>query len=461
MGSRDMGEAAPRWSERPVRAGLVLVVLLFVFSLAVPAAAAFSLPGRRPAPAAEPTLSSGPSRLQEVAPPLAVQQLQEALDGRRPQLEILSPADGALLPEGPWTLRLQVEDWPLVDAGPLGLGPHLVVQLDGDPPLPLVSTSATMRPLEPGSHRLTVYAARPWGEAVKSPGAQRQIRLQRATANPHSLPAPGSPQLIAVSPRGRQASTPLLLDWLLLDAPLQNLRSGDASWRLRVSVDGDTFLVDQQTPLWLEGWRPGSNAILLELLDGLGEPLQPPFNSLAGEVILEPDGPSPRWQGGRLEPAELASLLGEAPPPTPSEPALEANRSAVLGSGPGLETASEPAPESDLEAAPGSGSEPGLDALPQAGIEAGLDADLRPSLDPDAGTGTVSGPEPAVEQDHEQAELPPSQEVFLSSQAEGPEEQASLPGRTTSAEEPTPVSPAPEKAGLPDAAASPGGDLAS
>lgn len=145
----------------------------------------------------------GRSSQQEVAPPLAVQQLQEALDGRRPQLEILSPADGALLPAGPWTLRLKVEDWPLVDAGPLGLGPHVVVQLDGDP-LTLTDTSTTMRPLEPGSHRLTVFAARPWGEAVKGPGAQRQIRLHRVAANPLSQPAPGSPQLIAVSPRGRR-----------------------------------------------------------------------------------------------------------------------------------------------------------------------------------------------------------------------------------------------------------------
>ncbi len=321
-------------SERPGTAGrgagrsscwaaLLSAVLLLVLTLAPPAALAFRLPGRRPPAPAAPPLAPGRSSQQEVAPPLAVQQLQEALEGRRPRLEILSPADGALLPAGPWTLRLQVEDWPLVDAGPLGLGPHVVVQLDGDPPLPLTGSTTTMRPLEPGSHRLTVYAARPWGEAVKTPGAQRQIRLHRVAANALSQPAPGSPQLIAVSPRGTAASTPLLLDWLLLEAPLQNLRSGDASWRLRVSINGDSFLVDQQTPLWLEGWRSGSNAIQLDLLDGLGEPLNPPFNSLVAEVTLQSGAEAPRWQGGRLEPAELASLLGEAPAPGEPEPEPE------------------------------------------------------------------------------------------------------------------------------------------
>ncbi|MCT0206175.1 hypothetical protein [Synechococcus sp. CS-1332] len=327
-------------------AALLTAVLLLVLTLAPPAALAFTLPGRRPPSPAAPPQLQGRSSQQEVAPPLAVQQLQEALDGRRPQLGILSPADGALLPAGPWTLRLQVEDWPLVDAGPLGLGPHVVVQLDGDPPLPLTGTTTTMRPLEPGSHRLTVYAARPWGEAVKGPGAQRQIRLHRVAANPLSQPAPGSPQLIAVSPRGTAASTPLLLDWLLLEAPLQNLRSGDASWRLRVSLNGDSFLVDQQTPLWLEGWRMGSNAIQLDLLDGLGEPLNPPFNSLVSEVTLQPGAEAPRWQGGRLEPTELAILLGEAPPPSAPEPdpepesIPEAEAEALM--------AAEPDPEAEL-----------------------------------------------------------------------------------------------------------------
>lgn len=354
MGDRGEGRgAAARAVGRYFcRAGLLAAALLLMLTLAPPAALAFSLPGRRsPAQDVSP-LAVGRSSQQEVAPPLAVQQLQEALEGRRPRVEIVSPADGALLPAGPWTLQLRVEDWPLVDAGPLGLGPHVVVQLDGDPPLPLTGTTTTMRPLEPGSHRLAVYAARPWGEAVKSPGAQRQIRLHRVAANPLSQPAPGSPQLIAVSPRGTAAGTPLLLDWLLLEAPLQNLRSGDASWRLRVSINGDSFLVDQQTPLWLEGWRKGSNAVQLDLLDGLGEPLNAPFNSLVAEVTVEPGAEAPRWLGGRLEPAELASLLGEAPPPAAPEPDPD----------PQPDPEPTPEPESEPEAAHGQDLEPAADA---------------------------------------------------------------------------------------------------
>ncbi len=382
MGDRGEGRGAVgRAVHRHIcRVGLLAAALLLVFTLAPPEALAFSLPGRRTSAAAPAAPALGHSSQQEVAPPLAVQQLQEALDGRRPRVEILSPADGALLPAGPWTLRLRVEDWPLVDAGPLGLGPHLVVQLDGDDPLPLTATSTTMRPLEPGSHRLTVYAARPWGEAVKGPGAQRQIRLHRVAANPLGQPAPGSPQLIAVSPRGTAAGTPLMLDWLLLEAPLQNLRSGDASWRLRVSINGDSFLVDRQTPLWLEGWRTGSNALQLDLLDGLGEPLNPPFNSLVAEVILEPGGDPPRWQQGRLTDSELAILLGEAPPPAAPEPAAE----------PAAEPAPEPAPD------------PEPDPDPEQATAADADGTLETApppepLPPPAMADRTAGPEPPTQ----------------------------------------------------------------
>ena len=289
---------------------LVLAVVLLPTSAPTGSALAWTLPGRTPAPSAP---APSTPRNQEVAPPAAVQQLGAALAERQPRITILEPADGGLLPEGPWTLRLQVDDWPLVDAGRLGLGPHLLVQLDDDLPTPLVSTSVAMPALSPGSHRLTVMAARPWGEVVKRPGAFQQIRLHRVSPNALALPAPGSPQLLPVSPLGRSASEPVLLDWLLIDAPLQNLRADDARWRLRVTINGDSFLVDQQTPLWLKGWKSGSNAVLLELVDGRGEPLNPPFNSLVREVVLQPGANRPAWMGERLSDADLAQLLGQTP----------------------------------------------------------------------------------------------------------------------------------------------------
>jgi hypothetical protein len=302
---------------------------VLLFCLVVLLTGGWSL--RPPSPSAAPALapSTPAGALQEVAPPLPVQQLLERLGEHQPQLRILSPKNEAVLPAGPWELQLALDDWPLVEAGELGIGPHLVVQVDDQAPLRLVaaatkgggtaSLQVPMAGLSPGSHRLNVYAARPWGEAVKSAGGFRQIRLHRVAPNPLQLPAPGSAQLISSIPADLLTAEPVPIDWLLVDAPLQQLRAGDRHWLLRITVNGESFLVDRQTTLWLKGLRPGSNAVQLDLLDGLGEPLNPPFNSLVQEVVLSAGGTS-RWQQGRLTDGELDQLLGRAQAPSAEEP---------------------------------------------------------------------------------------------------------------------------------------------
>ena len=323
------GRQGRQWLARALGLALLLQVLIAPCRAE---ALSWRLPGKGAAPASPPAGEHGKRHLREVPPPPWVQQARLALEDRDPTVRILSPADGDLLPDGPWTLQLPVGDWPLVDGGPLGLGPHLVVQLDGEEPRPTVDTSVVMPPLSPGSHLLTVYAAKPWGEAHKSPLALRQIRIHRLAPNPATLPAPGTPRLIPVSPAGPAGDPPLLVDWLQIDTPLQGLRGDASSWRLRLTVNGESVLLDQQTPLWLQGWRPGSNALMLELLDGRGEPLNPPFNSLLREVIVPAAGPSgsARGRAGPLTDLELAVLLGDQPvsalaPASPEEPPVSPN----------------------------------------------------------------------------------------------------------------------------------------
>ena len=376
-GGTRINRGHPDWGlRRPgpaALAALLAFVLLISAWLGFPLSVhAWTLPGRsaRSSPIVAPSSLKG---LQEVAPPAAVQQLAEALGPRQPRITILEPRDGALLPDAPWTLRLDLEDWPLVDAGSLGLGSHLMVQLDEGLPQPLLETTASMPPLSPGSHRFTVYAVRPWGEVVKAPGAFRQIKLHRVAANPLALPAEGSPQLLAVSPWQAIAGEPVLLDWLLIDAPLQNLRADDARWRLRVTVNGDSFLVNQQTPLWLKGWKWGSNAVLLELVDGRGEPLNPPFNSVVREVRLDPGSPRPPWLGPRLDGPALARLLGELPSAEPEAPSIHP---------PSLNSVAVPAPLPEPE-----------QSIPSRAQESPGPVRIAPDLDQDPGSSGQASPE--------------------------------------------------------------------
>ena len=362
----------PALPSRPLRWRQRLLAVLLVAALMLLAGCNRVAASRSSSPAPAPLPVQGPSgRLQEVAPPAAVQQIQAALAERQPQVSIQIPRDGSDLPAGPVKLQVQVRDWPLVDAGVLGLGPHLVVQVDDLAPQRLTTSrsgqfptrlDAELPPLGPGSHRLTAYAAKPWGEVVKSPGAWDQVRVNRVAANPLATPQLGTPQLIGVGTADLAGREPVLLDWLLIDAPLQGLRDNDGSWRLRVTVNGDSFLVDQNSPLWLKGWHSGSNSVLMELVDGRGAPLNPPFNTLVSEVTINSSSPTPSWQRGHLNASELAQLLGEepatlaAPEPEP-EPVPEAPVEAIeISPTPASEPQSPPEPEASPE--PESPAEP-------------------------------------------------------------------------------------------------------
>ena len=362
----------PALPSRPLRWRQRLLAVLLVAALMLLAGCNQVGTSRSSGPAPAPLPVQGPSgRLQEVAPPAAVQQIQAALAERQPQVSIQIPRDGSDLPGGPVKLQVQIRDWPLVDAGVLGLGPHLVVQVDDLAPQRLTTSrsgqfptrlDAELPPLGPGSHRLTAYAAKPWGEVVKSPGAWDQVRVNRVAANPLATPQLGTPQLIGVSTADLVGREPVLLDWLLIDAPLQGLRDNDGSWRLRVTVNGDSFLVDQNSPLWLKGWHSGSNSVLMELVDGRGAPLNPPFNTLVSEVTINSSSPTPSWQRGHLNASELAQLLGEepatlaAPEPEP-EPVPEAPVEAIeISPTPASEPQSPPEPEASPE--PESPAEP-------------------------------------------------------------------------------------------------------
>jgi hypothetical protein len=165
-------------------------------------------------------------------------------------------------------------------------------------------------------------------------------------ANPLANPQLGTPQLVAVSPADLTGREPVLLDWLLIDAPLQGLRDNDGSWRLRVTVNGDSFLVDQNAPLWLKGWHNGSNSVLLELVDGQGASLNPPFNTMVREVLIDSSTPTPSWQRGHLGASELAQLLGEAPatPEPEPDPTTEPQSPAGQVSSPAQESLAESDP---------------------------------------------------------------------------------------------------------------------
>ena len=303
-----------------------LQTLLALWIMVVPAATAQAWPwgadssgdGERSAEII--SVSSPSGRLQEVSPPGAVQQLQAALSSHTPRLELIKPSDGALLKTGEVQVTLRIQDWPLAEDPQLGLGAHVALQIDDDPPLRFGHAEndrlqITLPGLSPGSHRFTAYAAMPWGEAVKSQGASLQWRLDLLQQLSGTQPNQDAPWLAMVSPSDLSNGDPLLIDWLIWNAPLQNLREGDGRWRLRISVNGDSFLVDRQEALWLKASGNGNGSVQMELLDGLGDPITPVFNNQLRATAARP-GLRPIWMQSKLSDEQMARLLGVAIPET-------------------------------------------------------------------------------------------------------------------------------------------------
>ena len=271
----------------------------------------------------KPLPSSAPSgKIQEVAPPGAVQQLRQELQRHHPSLRLVDPSNDSVVSTQVLELSFEITDWPLSSDPELGLGPHIAIQIDDRSPLRLSDSNGnrlTVRidDLEAGSHRFSAWAAYPWGEAVQSPGASIQGRVHLWQKLPGTQPDHDAPWLTPVPPAGEQGLQPLLVDWLLWNAPLQNLREGDGRWRLRISIDGDSFLVDHQEALWLKGSNGGSSHdIQMELLNGLGEPITPVFNNQLVH-LKAPSGPKPGWMRSRLNESQLARLSGSPEPEMP------------------------------------------------------------------------------------------------------------------------------------------------
>lgn len=335
-----------------------LMAILLITGMPVAGLALPTWPLRGDVNKQTPLESKPPSgRLQEVAPPGAVQQLREKLQRYQPNLRLVTPTDDSVINADTVELILDVKNWPISRDDQLGLGPHVVVQIDNQPPRQLHELEANrvsvrLNDLAPGSHRFSAWAAYPWGEAVKTPGANLQGRFHLWQRMEGTQPGSNAPWLVPVTNSADPALQPLLLDWLIWNAPLQNLRDGDGRWRLRLSVDGDSFLVDHQEALWLKGNSSSrGNLVQMELLNGVGEPITPEFNNR----LIHQSGQratSPTWLKAHLTEEELTRLSG-APriPSADLEPEAKPVSSAkAVSESPNGDDAK---PDSDIEPTPG------------------------------------------------------------------------------------------------------------
>jgi hypothetical protein len=331
------------WRRQPVR-WLLIVFFVAVIGLGL---VSCSQPGTPTLPGRPKT----PSRLSEVAPPALIQELRKALDKYQPQVTIVSPRSDEVVQDTTVSVQLRVNDLRLFKDDTLGLGPHLHFILDNQPYEAIydVSKPILLEDLTPGTHTIRVFASRPWHESFKNEGAYAQTTFHIFAKTPENNPQANQPLLTYSRPKGSYGAEPVMLDFYLTNAPLHLVAQEKADddihdWKIRCTVNGESFTFDRWEPIYLKGFKPGRNWVQLELLDEQGNSYANAFNNTVRLIDYQPGGTDAlsKLTRGELDLTEAMYIVDSNYVPPAPEPEPQ----------PELAPELEPEPELSLPAEP-------------------------------------------------------------------------------------------------------------
>jgi hypothetical protein len=234
-------------------------------------------------------------KLSESAPPQIIQELNQSLRQFTPEVAILSPSPEEILSDNKVEVKLKVKNYSLFKDEQLGMGPHLNLIVDNQPYQTIydLNSPIILENLAPGTHSLRVFAVRPWQESFKNPGAYVQTTFHILTKTNDNNPNPNLPLLTYNSPTGKYGAEPILLDFYLTNAPLhliaqENPNDEIEDWHIRVTVNGESFLIEQWQSIYLQGFEKGNNWVQLELIDEDGNNIENAFNNTVRLVTYDP-----------------------------------------------------------------------------------------------------------------------------------------------------------------------------
>ncbi len=190
--------------------------------------------------------------------------------------------------------------------------------------------------LSPGTHTLRVFASRPWHESFKNEGAYAETTFHVFTKTDDNNPDPKLPLLTLLTysrPQSSYGAEPILLDFYLTNAPLhlvekENANDGFSDWRIRVTINGESFIFDRWQAVYLKGFQTGKNWVKLEFLDNQGNPLKNTFNTTVRLIDFQPKSKDTlsKIVRGELTADEVRPIVDPnyrlAPKPTPT-PSVE------------------------------------------------------------------------------------------------------------------------------------------
>ncbi len=364
-------------------------LIAFVLVLSVTSCAEKAVT-QEPSGSLQPKTEISTKQFSEVAPPTVIQELRNYTDLYRPQVSIISPQADEILQDNTVTVRFQVKDLPIYKDPKFNLGPHLEVILDNQPEIAVydLNQPLVLSDLPPGTHTLRVFASRPWQESYKNEGAYTQTTFHIFTKSDNNNPDPALPLLTYNSPDGNYGAEPILLDFYLTNAPLHLLAKDNpdnpfADWRIRCTINGESFILDRWQAVYLKGFKPGKNWVKLEFLDSQGNTVKNEFNSTVRLITYEPKTKDTLAQifRGQLSADQVRTIVDpnytvKTPTAEPTPEILPEQEKLVVPEleptptpTPTVETTPEPQPQQEKQPVPKTQPTPTVESTPEIAPE--------------------------------------------------------------------------------------------
>ena len=228
---------------------------------------------------------------EEAPAPITLSKVSGSPEYADASLAMVSPGDSPL-DTGAVSFNFTVENYELGaqtgDAGSKGLansgkGQHIHLIVDNGP-YSAHYESQFNKNLEEGNHVLLAFLSRSYHESVKNPNAF--VVKQVTVGNPAETAEVDfeAPHMFYSRPKGAYSGDDtknLLLDFYLLNVNL----SADG-YKVRATINGEEFMIDEWAPHQIEGLPLGEVIVKLELIDAEGNNVPGPFNTVERTVTL-------------------------------------------------------------------------------------------------------------------------------------------------------------------------------
>lgn len=182
-----------------------------------------------------------------------------------------------------YELGTQTEDAATRGIANSGKGQHIHFIVDNGPYSAHYEPTFT-KEMEAGNYVILAFLSRSYHESVKNENAYfvQNVTVGEVEKEEADLSAP---HLFYSRPKGSYKGADT--EKLMLDFYLLNTTISPEGNKVKATINGNEFLIDEWAPHYIEGAPKGELTVKLELIDNEGNAIEGPFNSVERKVMLE------------------------------------------------------------------------------------------------------------------------------------------------------------------------------